>query len=124
MNTEFDFVRDFLIAVEHKETDPATPLTKEILGFTKTPDGIFKRQVILFARSGLIETIKQKTELGEQYFASCLTVQGRDFLNEIRDEEVWKRILSIHTEEVATLSLTVLIALANRVVELNRKKGS
>jgi hypothetical protein len=123
MNPEFEFVREFLLAMEREETDPATPLSKDQLGFLNIPEGIFKRQVILFDRAGLLETIKQKTETGNQYFAARLTKEGRDFLNEIRDEEIWKRILSIHTEEVQTFSLSVLIALAQRVVELNRKNG-
>lgn len=122
MNTDFEFVRNFLLAVEREETDPMTALTKEQLGFSTFPDGLFGRQVTLFARSALIDTINIKSELGNHYFAARLTQSGREFLNEIRDEEVWNRILSIHTEEVATISLSVLIALAQRVVELNRKK--
>ncbi|MBA4385361.1 MAG: hypothetical protein C0410_11545 [Anaerolinea sp.] len=122
MNTDFAFVRDFLLAVEREETDPPTPLTKDKLGFSKIPDGIFSRQVILFGRAELLEVINEKTEIGHQYFAARLTKAGLEFLNEIRDEEIWKRVLSIHTEEVQTFSLSVLIALAQRVVELNRKK--
>lgn len=124
MNTDFAFVREFLMAVEREATDPVTPLTKDQLGFSKIPDGIFSRQVTLFGRSELIETINKKTEIGNQYFAARLTKAGREFLNEIRDEEIWKRILSIHTEDVQTFSLSVLIALAQRVVELDRKKDN
>ena len=122
MNIDFEFVRNFLLAVEREETDPVTPLTKDQLGFSKIPDGLFGRQVTLFARAGLLETINQKTDLGIRYFATRLTKEGRDFLDEIRDEQIWERILSIHTEDVQTISLSVLIALAQRVVELNRKK--
>ncbi|PKO00651.1 MAG: hypothetical protein CVU43_13990 [Chloroflexi bacterium HGW-Chloroflexi-5] len=122
MNTDFNFVREFLFAVEREETDPITPLTKDQLGFSDIPDGMFSRQVTLFGRAGLLELINQKTELGSRFFAARLTNEGREFLNEIRDEEIWKRILSIHTEDVQTFSLSVLLALAQRVVELNRKK--
>jgi hypothetical protein len=122
MDTDFAFVREFLMAVEREETDPITPLTKDQLGFSKIPDGIFSRQVTLFGRSELLETINKKTEMGNQYFPARLTTSGREFLNQIRDEEIWKRILSIHTEDVQTFSLSVLIALAQRVVELNQKK--
>jgi hypothetical protein len=122
MSNDFDFVRDFLLAVEREETDPATPLTKEQLGFPNIPDGIFARHVTLFGRSGLIEMINQKNEIGSRFFAARLTEEGRDFLNGIRDEEVWTRILDINVEEVQTFSLSVLIALAQRVVELKRKK--
>lgn len=121
MNTDFDFVRDFLIAVERSETDPITPLNKDQLGFSKIPDGLFGRQVTLFGRSGLLEMINQKTESGSRFFPTRLTNEGREFLNEIRDEEIWQRILNIHTEDVQTLSLSVLIALAQRVVELKKK---
>jgi hypothetical protein len=124
MNTDFEFVREFLLAVERQETDPARPLTKDQLGFSKIPDGIFRRQVILFGRAGLLETINQKTDIGNQFFAAKLTMEGRKFLNEIRDEEIWKRILSIHTEEVQTFSLSVLMALTQRVVELKRKNDT
>jgi hypothetical protein len=122
MNTDFNFVREFLFAVEREETDPITPLTKDQLGFSDIPDGMFSRQVTLFGRAGLLELINQKTELGSRFFAARLTNEGREFLNEIRNEEIWKRILSIHTEDVQTFSLSVLLALAQRVVELNRKK--
>ncbi len=122
MNTDFTFVRDFLLAIEREETDPISPLTKDQLGFSKIPDGIFGRQVTLFGRSELIETINQKTEMGNHYFPAKLTNAGREFLNEIRDEEIWKQIISINSEEVQTFSLSVLIALAQRVVELNHKK--
>ncbi|MDO9120395.1 MAG: DUF2513 domain-containing protein [Anaerolineaceae bacterium] len=122
MNTDFNFVREFLFSVEREETDPITPLTKDQLGFSDIPDGMFSRQVTLFGRAGLLELINQKTELGSRFFAARLTNEGREFLNEIRNEEIWKRILSIHTEDVQTFSLSVLLALAQRVVELNRKK--
>lgn len=123
MNTDFAFVRDFLLAVEREATDPPTPLTKEKLGFTNIPDGIFSRQVALFGRADLLEVIKQKTELGNQYFVARLSAPGLDFLNEIRDEDTWQRILNINTEEVQTFSLSVLLALAQRVVELKRKNN-
>jgi len=122
MDIDFEFVRNFLLAVEREETDPVTPLSKDQLGFSKIPDGLFGRQVTLFGRAGLLETVNQKTDLGSRYFAERLTKEGRDFLDEIRDEKIWERILSIHTEDVQTISLSVLIALAQRVVELNRKK--
>ena len=123
MNIDFAFVREFLLAVEREATDPVTPLTKGQLGFSRIPDGIFSRQVTLFGRSELLETINQKTEEGNRYFPARLTKEGREFLNQIRDEEIWKQILSIHTEDVQTFSLSVLIALAQRVVELNHKKA-
>lgn len=122
MNTDFNFVREFLFSVEREETDPITPLTKDQLGFSDIPDGMFSRQVTLFGRAGLLELINQKTELGSRFFAARLTNEGREFLHEIRNEEIWKRILSIHTEDVQTFSLSVLLALAQRVVELNRKR--
>ena len=122
MNIDFAFVREFLLAVEREATDPVTPLTKDQLGFSRIPDGIFSRQVTLFGRSELLETINQKTEEGSRYFPARLTKEGLEFLNQIRDEEIWKQILSIHTEDVQTFSLSVLIALAQRVVELNHKK--
>lgn len=122
MNIDFAFVREFLLAVEREATDPVTPLTKDQLGFSRIPDGIFSRQVTLFGRSELLETINQKTEEGNRYFPARLTEEGLEFLNQIRDEEIWKQILSIHTEDVQTFSLSVLIALAQRVVELNHKK--
>ena len=122
MNTDFAFVREFLLAVEREATDPVTPLSKDQLGFSRIPDGIFSRQVTLFGRSELLETINQKTEEGNRYFPARLTKEGLEFLNQIRDEEIWRQILSIHTEDVQTFSLSVLIALAQRVVELNHKK--
>jgi hypothetical protein len=122
MKIDFDFVRNFLLAVEREATNPISKLTKEQLGFSNFPDGLFGRQVTLFARSGLIDTLFQKSELGNRYYATRLTKSGMEFLDEIRDEEVWQRILSIHTEEVETISLSVLIALAKRVVELKEKK--
>jgi hypothetical protein len=122
MKIDFDFVRNFLLAVEREATNPISALTKEQLGFSNFPDGIFGRQVTLLARSGLLDTIIQKSEQGSRYFAANLTKAGMEFLDEIRDEQVWQRILSIHTEEVETISLSVLIALAQRVVELKEKK--
>lgn len=121
MKSDFEFVREFLLAVEREETNPVTPLTKDQLGFSNIPDGIFGRHVTLFGRSGLIEMINQKTELGSRFFAARLTPAGRDFLDEIRNEEIWTRILDINTGEVQTFSLSVLLALAERVVELHRK---
>jgi len=122
MNTDFTFVREFLLAVEREETTPPTLLTKDQLGFSKIPDGIFGRHVTLFGRSDLLETINQKTENGSHYYPARLTKAGREFLNDIRDEEIWDRILSIKIDEVQTISLSVLIALAQRVVELKKKK--
>jgi hypothetical protein len=122
MDTDYIFVRNLLLAVESHATDPATPLTKDQLGFSKIPDGLFYRQVIHFDRAKLMETVMQKSDLVRICFPTKLTESGRQFLESIRDEEVWARILDINNGEVATFSLSVLMALAERVNQLNFKK--
>jgi hypothetical protein len=121
MNIDFDFIRNFLLAVEHEATDPVTPLTKEQLGFSQLPDGIYYRQMIHFERAELVETIYQTVDKIPQRFPGRLTEAGFKLLAKIRDEKVWQRIISIQTGEMATFSLAVLIALADRVAQLEGK---
>jgi hypothetical protein len=123
MNTDFEFARDLLLAVERESTDQVTPLSKDQLGFSKIPDGIFYRNVIHFERAELLVTLHQKSELGRQCLPVRLTESGIHLLSEIRDDKVWQRILTINNGEVATFSLSVLIALAERVTQLKFKQN-
>jgi hypothetical protein len=119
MNIDFDFIRNFLLSVEQKTTDPETPLTKDQLGFSQIPDGIYYRQMVHFERAELVETIYKKVDNIPQRFPGRLTEAGYLLLAKIRDNKVWDRIKSIQTGEMATFSLAVLIALAERVTQLN-----
>ena len=121
MNADFDFVRNFLFAVEQKATDPVTPLSRETLGFTRMPVGMYVRQVALFDRAGLLESIRQDTSEGSYLTPTRLTEAGVQFLDKIRDEKVWQRILEINNAEAATFSMSVLMALAERINELEKK---
>lgn len=121
MNADFNFARNFLLAVESQATDPATPLSREALGFTSVPVGLYVRQVALFDRAGLLESIRQDTSEGSYLTPTRLTEEGVQFLDKIRDEKVWKRVLEVNNAEVATFSVSVLIALAERINELEHK---
>lgn len=123
MNNDFEFVRSFLLAVEHQATDPITPLTQEQLGFSQMPEGIYYRQMIHFERAGLIETVNQVVDNLPRRFPGRLTDAGQQLLTKIRDEQVWQQIMSIQSGELATFSLAVLMALAERVTQLNAKKS-
>lgn len=121
MNANFDFARNFLLAVERQATDPATPLSREALGFMNVPVGLYVRQVALFDRSGLLESVRQENDEGGYLTPTCLTKEGVEFLDKIRDEKVWKRVLEVNNAEVATFSMSVLMALAERINELEHK---
>jgi hypothetical protein len=122
MNMDFDFVRNFLVAVEREESSSGLPLKKEQLGLADMPDPLYFRQVILFDRAGLLETKIEGADFSRRYEPVRLTEAGHEFLNNIRDKKIWDRILSINSEEVETLSLSVLIALADRVIQMKPKE--
>lgn len=122
MNNDFEFVRSFLLAVERQATDPITPLTQDQLGFGQMPEGIYYRQMVHFERAELIVTVNQMVDNLPKRFAGRLTEVGRELLAKIRDDQVWQQILGIQSGEMATFSLAVLMALAERVTQMNDKK--
>jgi hypothetical protein len=123
MNSDYEFVRRFLLAVERKATDPVTALTREQLGFTDIPEGMYYRQIIHLERADLVETVYQRVDVVQRHLPGRLTEAGRQFLEKIRDDQVWQRMMSIQTGEMATFSLAVLIALADRITQINDKQS-
>lgn len=122
MNMELEFVRNLLLAVESSASNLELPLSRQLLGFPDIQDQHFSRWVTLLENAGLLSAFHQEAEFHYLCFPIRLTQTGLDFLNDIRDQKNWNKILTIHSGEASTLSLSVLIAMAERVKQLKSEE--
>jgi len=86
MKRDMDLVREILLRVEanEKPTVPIAPF--EIDGY---PPEIVYHHVHLLDDAGLLTTLGRPGM--DQWFPKTLTWQGHDFLDAVRDPEVWAK---------------------------------
>lgn len=88
MKLDKDLVRQILLSVEASNDAPVGWITLEIEG--RSSDEL-SYHVMLLAEAGFIEAQDLST-LGEfEWQPTRLTYQGHEFLDTIRDSEVWRR---------------------------------
>lgn len=119
MKLDRDCVRDFLLALE--SLGPGQTLTSD--NYQSIPLlAYYERDVILYTAERLDEAgfinIKFMPVLGgdKPFFATSITWYGHQFLDNIRDDGVWKETKFI-TSKVASVSLGILAEVAASVMK-------
>ena len=88
MKLENDVVREILLAIEINDEDPRGWVELSIPG--RTPQQV-AYHVQLLAEAGFIEAQDLSSSNIYDWRAKRLTFQGHEFLNTIRDPEIWRR---------------------------------
>lgn len=114
MKRDPDIERNILLAIEAYDGE-SRPGYADLSGL-EAPDLQVKYQVVLLHEAGLIQAIDAATL--DDRFAMMpirLTVAGHEYLDTIRDEEVWRRTKE-GARAVGSFSLDALGALARGLV--------
>lgn len=99
MKRDMDFIRDLLLRIEAGQTSfgpqveaPAGPETAEqAWGAFEDADSKLQEHIKLLSERRLIDEV---VFLDEQILVGRLTWDGQDFVNTIRDPEIWSRTKS------------------------------
>jgi len=87
MRFEKDMVREILLAIEASDTDPRELINLEIPGRSSEEVAY---HVQLLAEAGFIEA-QELSDMGcYDWRAQRLTFQGHEFLDTIREPEIWR----------------------------------
>ncbi|NNJ16344.1 DUF2513 domain-containing protein [Pseudomonas putida CSV86] len=106
MKLDKDLVRDILLAVEaHDEPDSWLPL--EIPGKSDTETSY---HVMLLAEAGLLKADDVGSMSTFEWNATRLTYKGHEFLDTVRDPEIWRRTKS-GAEKAGVAGLGMLVEL-------------
>ena len=120
MKRDPDLERDILLAIEAYDGE-SRPGHADLSGL-EAPDLQVKYQVVLLHEAGLIQAIDAATL--KDRFAMMpirLTMAGHEYLDTIRDEEVWRRTKE-GARAVGSFSLDALGALARGLVREKIRK--
>ena len=69
-------------------------------------------QIKLLYEAGLIDAIDASSKSGPGYFVDCLTWQGHEFLDAIRDETIWSKVKGKLSSFGGTLPFDIILQLA------------
>lgn len=115
MKRDMDLIRNILLKVEELD-DP--PLTK-ILSDIATDDDIkimIEHLRLLIEEAGLITGIAAHTLMGSNWFSMKLTWKGHEYLDNIRDPEIWNKTKQ-GAQKVGSFSLDVMSGLAKGFIK-------
>lgn len=88
MKLDKDLVREILLAIEASDAPPVGWINLDLPG--RSPEFV-SYHVMLLAEAGLIEAQDLTTMRSFEWQPKRLTYQGHEFLETIRDGEVWRR---------------------------------
>ena len=92
MKRDMELVRKILFAVEDQGATPIDWIDEFLIeGYADEAVGY---HVWMLAQAGFLEAINLSTLGGFSYAPRCLTWQGAELLDAIRDPEVWRRTKS------------------------------
>ena len=113
MKLDKDLVREILLALEADDGDPREFKDIELPG--RTPEQI-AYTVCILAEGGLIEATDLSTMDGWDCRAQRLTYAGHEYVDTIRDREVWRKTKEI-ANKAGAFSLQMLIETGKTVVK-------
>ena len=88
MKRDMELVRDILLAIEASNTSPLDRVPLQSPGHSEEE---ISYHVELLARAGLIDANDASSFDGHCWYAKSLTWNGHEFLDAVRDPEVWRR---------------------------------
>ena len=115
MQRDMDLVRNILLAIEGSAKDPRSWIALELPPHSKAA---ISYHVQLLHEKGFLQAIdaSHMGPDGYEWLPQRLTWQGHEFLDNIRDPDVWRRTKE-GAKQVGGFSLEVLAALAKGLVK-------
>jgi hypothetical protein len=119
MKREQDLIREILLAVEANDKNPLDWIELKIANYTKRQ---ISYHVHLLDEAGYLEAIDVSTmgEDGYCWYPKRLTFHGHEFLETVRQPEVWAK-----TKEIAknggSMAIEVLLEIGKAVITANVK---
>lgn len=117
MKRDMDLVRQILLEVE-KQPDPRQPADLKIEGYD---EGTIYYHVMLLSEAGLVEAIDFSHMTAVVWRPQRLTWVGHEFLDDIRDPEIWRRTKE-GAQKVGGFGLDVFGALAKGLIKQKVKE--
>lgn len=87
MKRDMDLVRQILLAIERDGT-PELRRAPDVEGYS--PQQV-THHIALLSQAGLISAIDASSTSGKAYIQIGLTWDGHEFLDDIRDPEIWRQ---------------------------------
>ncbi len=116
MKRDMDLVRQLLLQIEQNGS-PALSNVPSMEGFDN--DDVV-HHVTLLRQAGLVKAIDASSFDGVDYLQIEMTWQGHEFLDDVRDPEIWKKTKE-GAGKVGSLSLGVLADIAKAAVAAKMK---
>ncbi|SEQ65202.1 DUF2513 domain-containing protein [Basfia succiniciproducens] len=113
MKRNWDLIRKILLKLEEKADSTSWLENTDIKGYdSHTVSYHYK----LLKTAGIIEAIEISTMEEESYAALSLTWQGHEFLDKIRNDNVWNKVKSTVQSKSLDLSLDVIKQVATAII--------
>lgn len=103
MKRDFALIKNILLEIE-KSSSIGNWVT---LNFEEYSDVEIIYHVKLLNQAGLIEADDLSSFSGDKWAAKSLTWQGHDFLDNARNETIWKKTLAIVKEKGGSVSFNI-----------------
>jgi hypothetical protein len=113
MKLDKDLVREILLAVETSDHDPRGWMNLDLAGHSLQE---LSYHVQLLDEAGFLEAQELGSHDGYEWQPKRLTYEGHEFLDTIRDGEIW-RLTKEGATKARVASVQVLFAVAKAVVK-------
>ena len=113
MKRDMDLIRLILLDIEEKDNGSGRTV---IIGDLGHPSEVVTEHLFLLKNAGFIEGIDASHMQGRDLLVQRLTWDGHEFLDTIRDPDVWAKTKS-GAEKVGAFSIDVLSDIAKGVIK-------
>lgn len=118
MTLDKDLIREILLAIEADESDPRAPIRLNVPGHTQEE---IAYHVHLLAEAGFIQAIDFGSSDGYDWQAQRLTYNGHEFLDTVRDPEVWRETKDA-AKKIGANSVQLLWELGKGLIKLKAQQ--
>lgn len=93
MKRDMDLIRELLLAIEKQDENPDGWIDFDQLGLSDYPLKMLSYHVMLLKQAGLVEAqdFADPNPDGFLWLPKTITWNGHEFLDTIRDPEIWRR---------------------------------
>lgn len=113
MKRNWDLIRKILLKLEEKSDTTSWLQSDEIKGFDAK---IVAYHYGLLTEAGLIKSLELSSLEEEDYAALSLTWQGHEFLDKIKNENVWNKVKSTLQSKSLDLSFETIKIVASNLI--------
>jgi len=114
---DLELIRNLLLAIKREETAFDQPLNKTMLGFPELDDSLYYSHLILLNEASLIETQEEKFDHQVILQPTHLTLNGRQFLKNIQNDKIWKKLLVLDSKVSTSMDLILMAPLAEHYAQ-------